>query len=84
MEVENSNYQFCDKIINPYKDDNAKVILGKVLLAQRQIDDLKYKGKCLATDEQQDLLLKFDGDEKWNHIHNGWKIHNYIFDDQYA
>jgi hypothetical protein len=70
---------FCDRIINPYKDENAKVVLGLVLLSQSQIDDLKYKGECLATDEQHEILNKYEGDEKWNHIHNGWKIRDYIF-----
>lgn len=65
MEVEKSEGpSFWDRIFNPYKDKNAKVILSKVLLSQRQIDDLKYKGECFAPDEQQEFLKQFDDKEK--------------------
>jgi hypothetical protein len=33
MEVEKSEY--CDRILNPYKDENAKVNLGKVLFISK-------------------------------------------------
>jgi hypothetical protein len=50
----------------------------KVVLTKRQIHDLIFDGEFYVTTDQHNILKKYEGEDKWNYIHKGWKIRNYI------
>lgn len=73
--------------ISPYdaEDPYAKVILGRIWLSDIQKRMLKYEGKCYLTDEQQEIMDKYE-DKKISHLPAGWDafilsddVYEYVF-----
>lgn len=51
---------------------------GQIILSPTLISNLKYKGTCGITNEQDKIFSKYDGKEIWNHIYNDHEICDYV------